>query len=80
MTKKYLVIGFIEEIYIIDELEADSKKEAIKKTKLDTEEGFVIEEEKFDEFIKNKKRIRRNCQIDVGQLNKETNQIEFDVK
>ena len=79
MANKYLVVGFIKEVYIIDTVEADSKDEALEKTKLGSDDKYTIEEDQFDAFIKDKKRINRECEIDIGILNKETSQIEFNV-
>jgi len=79
MSKEYLVVGFIKEVYIIDTIDASSKDEALDKIKLGDNDKYIIEEDQFNSFIKNKKRISRDCEIDVGVLNKDTSQIEFNV-
>ena len=80
MSKKYMVIGYVTQTYIIDEIQAESKSEALKQLKLDNDKGFVIEEDQFDDFIKDKKRISRKCEIDVGVFNKDKETVEFNIE
>jgi len=79
MSKKYMVIGYVTQMYIIDAIEAESKSEVLKQLKLDGDKGIVIEEDQFDSFIKDKKRIGRKCEIDIGIFNKDKEMIEFNI-
>ena len=77
--KKYYVVGYVTQVYILDETEAVSKNEVIDKLGLNSENNYVASDEEFDELIKDKKMIYRKCEIDVGVLDEEKMEYVFNV-
>jgi adenine-specific DNA methylase len=75
---KYYVIGYVTNVYMLEEIEAESKEEAYKDLYLKND--LTVSDNDFNDFIKDKQHLQRKCEIDIGIFDSEKQEFVFNIE